>query len=89
MKEHLRVTLLKMCEYVNADFDSIDFSKQEWYYEHLWTDEQQNEFKAWMIDYLKKNKEARYELLANSTANKTRIEKAVNEFIFNYGWETE
>lgn len=87
MKQHLKAILTKMCEWVNADYNTIDFSEQEWYYKYAWTDEQQNEFKGWMINYLRKNKEARYELLAFSTTDKKRLEKAVNEFIFNYGWK--
>lgn len=68
--------------------DTIDCAEQEWYYEHSWTDAQQEEFKVWMIDYLQTNKEARHELLDTPTTDKKRIEKAVNEFIFNYGWRT-
>lgn len=86
MSNHLKAILTKMCEWVGADYNTIDFSEQEWYYKYLWTDEQQNEFKAWMINYLKTTKEARYELLDNPITDKKRIEKAVNEFIFNYGW---
>lgn len=86
MTKHLKIILTKMCEWVDADVNTLDFSEQEWYHKYTWADEQQNEFKAWMINYLKTNKEARYELMAFPNTDKKRIEKLVDEFIFNYGW---
>lgn len=89
MTKHLQIVLDKMGEIINVNMDTIDCAEQEWYYKHSWTDAQQEEFKAWMTEYLQTNKEARHELLDNPTTDKKRIEKAVNEFIFNYGWRTE
>ena len=86
MKKHLKTVLDQMCTWVNADETIIDFSAPEWYYLHEWSEEGQSNFKAWMISYLMNSKEARQELLAFSVKNKQHIEKAVNEFIFNYGW---
>ena len=82
----LRFNQLNTLPALNADEAAIDFSKPEWYYKNEWTGEEQNNFKAWMINYLMLYKEARQELLASVTKDKIRIEKAVDEFIFNYGW---
>jgi hypothetical protein len=89
-KPHLLHILEIMCEFVGEDFDTFDFSHQQWYWKHSWTPELEQVFKEWLIGYLCSSKEARYEILhfPNNTNVKTVI-KAVDAFIFNYGWKTE
>ena len=80
MKQCLDEILKKMCSYVNADFDSIDFKRTGWYLEHIWTAEQQEDFREWLIEYMKKHK------------RKLKIYKpvkAANWFILAYGWRCE
>ena len=86
--KHLRVILKKMCKSVNADFDAIDFKKEGWFLQHEWTQKQEDAFKKWMLEYLKKNRDARRELgiIFN---NKIMMERGVNMFVMNYGWKTK
>ena len=86
--EHLQVVLRKMCEIVNADPDSIDFSNDKWFYLHQWTVEQEQEFIKWLSDYLYETKGARQEFLTHPYKNKKNCEKAAREFTWNYGWKT-
>ena len=75
-----------MCEFVGVDFDTINFKDEDWYLQQSWTAEQEEEFRLWMIGYLKRNKKARVVLYGNSVLN---LEKQVNSFIFNYGWKKD
>jgi len=88
MSKHLTIVLKKMCSMVGADYDKIDFKKQNWYQDWTWTEKEQEQFMAWFEDYLMKNKEARQELLEFPRANR-QIKRAVQEFILNYGWKTK
>ena len=53
--------------------------KPDWYTLHSWTDEQQNDFKKWMVSFL--TKEMRW--------IKKTAEKEAGFFILNYGWSTK
>jgi len=90
--EHLKIVLKKMCEYVGADYDTIEWKndKDPYYWKYEWSQEQENDFREWMIDYLMDNKDARLSLLEYpGTKNKKRIKKAVNFFIWNHGWKVK
>lgn len=87
MNKYLKIILLKQCEIVGADYNKIDFKKENWYWDYQWTKEQEQEFKLWLIDYIKNNKEARNELMSIPSVNKKFLEKFANEFIMNYGWK--
>lgn len=87
---HLSIVLQKMCEYVGADYNKIDFSKENWYSEYSWSEKKQDEFINWMVDYLYNNNKARKEILAFShIKKKSKIRESVNWFVFNYGWAYE
>jgi hypothetical protein len=83
----LEIVLRKMCEYVGADYDSIDFKKDRWFMDYAWTEDTENEFKNWFINYLKTNKKAKLQLMKYPRI--TKVDNFVNNFIFNYGWRTK
>lgn len=85
--EHIQEVLSKMCEMVGTKIEDIDFNDEEWYYTHTWTDNQQEEFKKWLVDYLHKKHSARKLLTMVRTKDKKLLEKAASSFIFNYGWK--
>jgi len=89
MTLHLKNILTKMCEYVNVDFNTIDFKEHEWFLKHAWTTNHENDFKEWMVDYLSNNKEAQKEIMNIETTDKKRINATVGFFLFTYGWKTE
>ena len=86
MSEHLAVVLREMCDRVGADADKINFKSNDWFLKNEWTMKEQDRFKEWFIGYLWDNVEARKELLVSSKKNKKTIEKAVDLFLFDYGW---
>ena len=86
MNKYIEEVLREMCKRVGADFDKIDFKKEDWFMEYIWTDDQEDSFKIWMVDYLYNNTKARNEILEYTSKNKKRIRKAAAEFLVNYGW---
>ena len=86
---HTAIVLKKMCEIIGEDFTTFNFDEKEWYLKNTWTTKQQNEFKKWMANYIYTNKGARHEMLSIDLKNKKLINKAVEWFIFNYGWKNE
>jgi hypothetical protein len=87
--KHIDIILNKMCEILGADFSKMDFKKENWFRTYEWTEDSENDFKKWLISHLLENKEARDEIMEWPTKDKKNIEKAVNDFIFNYGWKTK
>ena len=87
MNEYVKYILKKMCSYVGADFDYIDFQDGKWFLEYSWTPEQQDEFILWLIDYLYKNKKAREAVCEHPIKDKKHLEKVAQMFILNYGWK--
>jgi len=91
--KELKKVLTKMCSYVGADVDKIDFKKEDWFMDYRWTIEQERDFKRWLTKRLLRNKKTRYTLLRIPTwKDPMRIKNAVEMFAINYGWsykETE
>jgi len=65
----------------------VDFKKHNWFWDFEWTEKQQDKFIVWLASYLKKNKEARKELMAFSSLKE--YEKVAKQFVFQYGWKTK
>lgn len=89
MDKYLRQILIRMCKVVGADYNDIDFKKQDWFLQYKWSIKKEAIFRQWFINFLLKNKKARYELLTFKTKDKILVEEAVDAFIFNYGWKYE
>jgi len=86
---HLQQILRQMCYVIGVDPETIDFGQHDWYMQHTWTQEQEQEFKIWLTDYIYNNNEARKEILEFPRKDKKHCEKAASEFLFNYGWKYE
>ena len=82
--KYLDIILKKMFSMVKADYSKFK-NEPNWFMKRSWTEEQQNKFRQWLIDYMTKNSEARQELM--SIRSKKFVNKFVDEFIFNYGWK--
>jgi hypothetical protein len=54
-------------------------SNPEWYSTKSWTQEEENAYKRWLTALL----------IAKTKYTKRFVEKAVNMFVFNYGWTTQ
>lgn len=83
---HLKEVLKKQCKIVGAKYSEIDFKSDRWYMEYSWTEEVQDGFKEWMVNYLYKNNPAQRELLERTNQPKKRLREAVRWFLFSYGW---
>ncbi len=82
---HLETILKKQCEMVGAPYEKMDFKKEYWFQDYTWSRKKQDEFKKWLMEYLK-DKEARESLMDFPINNKKHREKFADKFIMNYGW---
>jgi len=87
INKHLETILKKQCKFVGADFSKIDFKKEGWFTKYEWIEKKQEKFRQWIIEYMKKNNEARKELMNIPSNNKRFLEKFANEWIFMWGWK--
>ena len=83
----MKIILTKMCSLLDVDYDSIDFMKQDWYWDYEWIPAQRLEFSEWLLKYMKNTAEARKELMRVPTLSEITIKKYVEQFILNYGWK--
>ena len=88
MNSNLEEILIKMCSYVNADFENIDFTANDWYWRYNWTQEQENDFIGWLADYFYTNKRARENITTVRKIKKDCLE-AAKQFVNNYGWKLD
>lgn len=83
---HLEIVMREMCKRVGAVYEKINFKSNKWYLKYTWTREEEDDFAKWFAKYLYDNNTARKELTVVAK-NKKQIQKAVNWFLFNYGWK--
>jgi len=84
MNKSIEYLIKEMCKRVKADFTSINFSEDQWYYKYEWTEEECNKYKKWLEKTLWKNKKIRQDL--GIIKDKKHIHKVVQFFNLNYGW---
>lgn len=70
--------LSEMFERADVDPEEVDITQRRWYHEYTWSLEDQEEFREWMIEELKKDPET-----------KTFAEQKADMFILNYGFKNE
>jgi len=87
MNKHTVTILTKMCECVGVKFEDVDFTASQWYLEHEWTHEQQDNFSLWLQEWLKSNKNEFKVLTDWSITSNSTIKKFAEEFVLNYGWK--
>ena len=87
MDEFVSDILKKQCDLVGADYDSIDFNDDLWFFKHQWTKEQESEFIDWMTKYLQSNKKARSSIMKIPSRSKSICKRTAQQFAFNFGWK--
>jgi hypothetical protein len=87
MNKQLKEILTEMFLRVNQKFSEDLVKEPDWYLEFTWTEQEQEDFKKWLIEYLKNNKESRYELMSIPNKSQRFLESFANEFLLNYGWK--
>lgn len=81
--EHTQEILAELCKRVGVDAKTFDFSKKEWYSEHEWTIEEEDNFRKWLGNFLRKHKYV-------GKGTKRGIDWGYYEagkLVGNYGWE--
>ena len=87
--KHLDIILHEMARRVGANWDDIDGKQDGWYSLYEWTEEEQDNFKTWLVNYLYESSEARKELLQFPSIykSKKRLTKVADWFLLQYGWK--
>lgn len=82
--------LTEMCSRVGANYDEIDFSKDQWYLDYSWTNKEQEMFIDWFAKFLK-NRGPRNELCKYPSLVRTLDERArfARQFVNEFGWRVE
>lgn len=81
--------LKKQCEIYDFDFDKVQWSSDEWFRDNTITQEQEDEFREWMIISFKIDQKMRDKLMQNPSMVNSDIENVVEAFITYYGFRVE
>lgn len=84
--KHMKKILKEMCKRVGAKYKEIDFLAEGWFNNYNWTQEEENDFKQWMVKYLDNNRDAFKEISNFDHYTKENVCKLVDEFVFFCGW---
>ena len=81
--------LRKMSQAVGVDWKEVDFFGRDYFWDHSWTIEQEQEFTDWLADLLYEDKEARNVIMKYPRKNKKSCRDVAKFFVWNHGWKTE
>ena len=82
---HTEEILAEMCKRVGVDAKTFDFSKKNWYWEHEWTIEEEDDFQKWLGVFLRKHK---YVGKGTKRGQDWGYYEA-GKLVGNYGWKTK
>lgn len=68
-------------------YRDFDFNQKFWFEEFSWTWAEQEDFKDWLVEYLKNSMEARQEVMGHATTRYKFVERFAGGFVFMYGWK--
>jgi hypothetical protein len=88
MNKYLKEILIEMFRRVGAEdeFTEEYVKEKNWFYRHEWTEEEQDDYKKWLINYLFKNKVA-CKNICGTTTSKLMLKRGANMHMLNYGWK--
>ena len=89
MDEQLEIVLREMCGRVGANYDEVDFDKDGWWLERSWPSDQEEDFKSWLEDHLKKSSAARNALMSTPLDYARSRRRFADMFLLSYGWKSE
>jgi len=84
---YLTEVLSEMCSRAGISFNDVDWNDDDWYMKHVWSLEDQNSFKNWLVNYWYENNKARREMTHIYNKRKRDLKKAADMFVFMYGWK--
>lgn len=77
-----------MCRRVGAPYENMDFQEPEWFRKYSWTEEEQDDFKEWLVENIMNDKKVRKDfLIVNRRPPKKVVQEAASWFLFNHGWK--
>ena len=85
---HLENIFAVMCRLVEADYNTVDRTKEDWYLQYQWDEETEKRFSNWLTEYLHKIPQAQSELYGRRYMKKYECKSAVQMFLLSYGWKT-
>lgn len=90
MNEATIYVLKKMCSYVDADYDKIDFQEHNWYYKYTWSTIDEENFIDWLTYEVQKNNDVRKGLTSLPyRPGKKMARKFADHFNFMFGWKVK
>lgn len=94
--KHRVKILKKQCEWVGISLDDIDLSKQDWYTDYSWSEDEQAKFEEWLADRIMEDDEFRRDFCQKPHLCSKNRERALEVagrnslgWTFNYGWTME
>jgi len=84
---HLENIFAVQCRLVGADYNTIDRTKEEWYYKYEWDIETEDLFIKWLADYIYKMPGVQRELYGRNHMMKFDCLMAAYSFNLQYGWK--
>lgn len=87
MNKKLEPILKEMCKRVNVKYSDVDFTTSDWYTKHSWTEEEEDDFKVWLSEWIKNNKKDAKLLWSSHRFTKKNRQGMAAGFAFNYGWK--
>jgi hypothetical protein len=83
----LKLIMTHMCNMIGVDYDDVDFKKQDWFWEHTWTMEKEEEFVDWLAKLLYNDIKVRKAILSFPSKDKERCKAGARFFASNFGWK--
>jgi len=86
IKPHTQIILMKMFEGTGIKYSDEYVQTSDWYFNHSWTEEEENQFIDWLTSYLQENSGAREEIMRINSKNKSLCNLAAKNFAAWFGW---
>ena len=86
---YLTDILREMCRRVGVDYGETDFTKDQWYLDHSWSQKEEEKFVEWFAQHLR-NIGPRKELCNYPSLVRTKPQrvKFARSFVNEFGWKT-
>lgn len=78
-----RIILTEMCKRVGIEYESVDFSHDQWYVEHEWTHKEENDFIIWLGKFLRQH----HYVGTGTKHGRDWGEYEASKLVCNYGWK--
>lgn len=84
-EEHGKAILTEMLKRVGENYDTFDFTQPQWYWKHEWTQEEQDDFVAWVANYFVDNKV----FTMRKYRDRPEAIHRAEQIVASYGWKVK